>query len=242
MRADKNFLGWVTRMVFQWGDDLHFPESVLGLFFTMVFAAAICSCARYPQMVKPVGINRLTIKFEVAGEIKPEAYYFIAFDDDGDSLDGPLPAVVRPFGNGWGTGSFTRFIEIHLEQATLHDVNPNDPYQPILTGYPIEFERRASGISVTVDMDTFFRNGIPDTVDINIIAVDEIILNPDYQGIRSYDAFGPRGNDYVTISLRATAEYRNGQGFIRETAGDAVPADADHLDITDWSIGVVRSR
>ncbi len=211
-------------------------------FLTIALAAIIHGCARYPELAKPPGINRLTVKFEVAGELKPEAYYFIAFDDDDDALDGPLPAVVRPFGNGWGTGSFTRFIEIHLGRATLYEVNPQDPYQPVLIGYPIGFELGARGVSVTVDMDTFFRNGIPSAIDFNIIAVDEIILNPDYQGIRSYDALGPRGNDYVTIPLRATAEYRNGQGFIREISGDAVPADADHLDIVDWSISVVRSR
>lgn len=229
-------------MFFQWSDDLRFPQKMVGLLITMMLAAAIYGCARYPEMAKPAGINRLTVKFEVAGEIKAEVYYFIAFDDDEDPLDGPLPAVVRPFGNGWGTGSFTRFIEIHLGRATLYEVNPNDPYQPVFIGYPIEFEQRANSASVTVDMDTFFRNGIPNAIDLNIIAVDEIILNPNYEGIRSYDAFGPRGNDYVTISLRATADYRNGQGFIREIAGDAVPAGADHLDITDWSVSVMRSR
>lgn len=223
-------------------DGWRFPENALELFFTMALAVAICGCARYPKMVIPAGVNRLTVKFEIAGELKHEAYYFIAFDDDEDPLDGPLPAAVSPFGNGWGTGSFTRFIEIHLGRATLYEVNPNDPYQPVFIGYPIEFEQRANSASVTVDMDAFFRNGIPNAIDLNIIAVDEIILNPNYEGIRSYDAFGPRGNDYVTISLRATADYRNGQGFIREIAGDAMPAGADHLDITDWSVSVMRSR
>ncbi|MCS7253873.1 MAG: hypothetical protein RMK18_07905 [Armatimonadota bacterium] len=219
-------------------------KGAFALFILTALAMTIYGCARYPELpTKPSGINRLTVRFEVAEGLKPEAYYFLAFDDDDDSLDGPLPAVVKPFGNGWGTGSFTRFIEIHLGRATLYEVNPNDPYQPVLIGYPIEFELSANTASITIDMDTFFTKGIPNTVDFNIIAVDEIILNPDYQGIRSYDALGPRGNDYVTMSLRSTAEYRNGHGFvIREISGDAVPVDADHLDIVDWSMRVVRGR
>lgn len=203
--------------------------------------AAHHGCARYPKVpTVPSGINRLTVKFEVLGQLKHDAYYFIAFDDDDDPLDGPLPAVVKPFGNGWGTGSFTRFIEIHLGRATLYKVNSDDLYQPILIGYPIEFSTSANGASMTIDMDSFFEDRIPSAIDLNIIAVDEIILNPQYEGVRSYDAFGPRGNDYATISLRATAEYRNGQGFIREIAGDSFPAGADHLDITDWSISIIR--
>ncbi|MFA4016561.1 MAG: hypothetical protein RUDDFDWM_001671 [Candidatus Fervidibacterota bacterium] len=208
-----------------------------------MLAMLFAGCARYPKIEMPgVSKNRITITFEVSGEINPSSYYFLAFDDDDDPLDGPLPAVVKPFGNGWGTGSFTRFVEIHLGRATLFEVNPDDPLQPILIGYPIEFEQRQNSISVTVDMESFFRAGIPERIDFNIIAVDELIVDPNYEGIRSYDALGPRGNDYVTIPMRATAEYRNGFGFIKEVSGDTFPAGLDHLDIVDWVVKVVRAK
>lgn len=220
-----------------------FYHHVNSLKWYIVLTMLLVGCARYPKIEMPqVSKNRLTITFEVKGTINPNSYYFLAFDDDDDPLDGPLPAVVKPFGNGWGTGSFTRFIEIHLSRATLFEVNPNDPLQPVLIGYPIDFEQRQSSITVTVDMDAFFRAGIPNAIDFNIIAVDEIILDPNYEGIRSYDALGPRGNDYVTIPMQATAEYRNGQGFIKELSGDAFPAGSDHLDIVDWEVKVVRVK
>lgn len=214
-----------------------FKNPLVSVIASLLFAG----CARYPQLPSPSGeeVDRLTIEFDIAGKVNSQYYYFVAFDDDDDPNDGPLPAVVRPFGNGWGTGSFTRFIEVHLNRATLYKVNPNDPLQPDWLGYPLEFEQKSDSIRIVIDMNTFFE-AIPEALDFNIIAVDEIILDPNYEGIRSYDALGPLGNDYVTIPLQATQEFSNGQGvFIREQAGDAPLED---LDISDWRIIVLRGK
>jgi len=52
-------------------------------------------------------------------------YYFAAFDTDGDlGADGPLPVAAGPrWGNGWGTGSFTHFVQYHQGRYDLFRVN-----------------------------------------------------------------------------------------------------------------------
>jgi len=52
------------------------------------------------------------------GPISDVFFYFIALDADGDfGVDGPLPVAAGPYwGNGWGTGSITHFVEYHQGQ------------------------------------------------------------------------------------------------------------------------------
>ncbi len=62
-----------------------------------------------PEMVLEVWVR-------FAGPVNDSAYYFIALDRDGDfGEDYPIPIANGPFwGNGWGTGSITHFLEYHL--------------------------------------------------------------------------------------------------------------------------------
>jgi len=61
----------------------------------------------------------------MAGPINDAFYYFIPLDADGDfGQDGPVPVAAGPFWeNGWGTGSFTHYIEYHQGQYTVFQVN-----------------------------------------------------------------------------------------------------------------------
>ncbi len=61
-----------------------------------------------------------------AGPVRDAFYYYIAIDADNDfGADGPLPVAAGPdWGNGWGTGSLTHYVEYHqgryeLFRATL---------------------------------------------------------------------------------------------------------------------------
>lgn len=45
----------------------------------------------------------------------PGYYYFFAIDAGGSTADGPIPVARGPYwGNGWGTGPITSFVECHL--------------------------------------------------------------------------------------------------------------------------------
>jgi hypothetical protein len=56
----------------------------------------------------------IIVSVEMAKAIEDEYYYYIALDLDDDRTDGPLPVFRGPFwGNGWGAGSMTHYIEYH---------------------------------------------------------------------------------------------------------------------------------
>lgn len=87
--------------------------------------AVVGGCARggpdvptTPQAVVDFWIN-------FAGPINDAFYYFIPIDTDGDfGDDGPLPVAAGPYWeNGWGTGSYTHFVEYHLGQFSVYKVN-----------------------------------------------------------------------------------------------------------------------
>lgn len=47
-----------------------------------------------------------------AGPVNDAYYYFIAIDADDDVNDGPVPVAAGPYwGNGWGAGSFTHYVQ-----------------------------------------------------------------------------------------------------------------------------------
>jgi len=68
-------------------------------------------------------IPKWTLRFTVdfAGPVSESFFYFIAIDADNDNgLDGPLPVAAGPWwGNGWGTGSITHFIQYNQGQYNV---------------------------------------------------------------------------------------------------------------------------
>jgi hypothetical protein len=69
-------------------------------------------------------IPEWTLRFIVdfAAPVTDPFYYFVAIDADNDlGLDGPLPVAAGPYwGNGWGTGSITHFIQYHQGQYSVY--------------------------------------------------------------------------------------------------------------------------
>lgn len=88
--------------------------------------ALLCSfllpgCARggEGEQIVPATVLEFTVTF--AGPVQDAFYYYIALDVDSDfGADGPLPVAAGPdWGNGWGTGSITHFIEYHQGRYEL---------------------------------------------------------------------------------------------------------------------------
>jgi len=61
----------------------------------------------------------------MAAPINESFYYFVPIDTDGDfGVDGPVPVAAGPFWqNGWGTGSFSHYVQYHLGQYTVFRVS-----------------------------------------------------------------------------------------------------------------------
>jgi len=79
-------------------------------------------CARTGSLA-PVGPS-VVVDFyaRYAGPINDGFHYFIPIDADGDyGADGPVPVAAGPYWqNGWGTGSFTHYIEYSQGQYTVY--------------------------------------------------------------------------------------------------------------------------
>ena len=101
------------------------------LWLQVVVAAALAGplglagCARGGEQgpVVPEVVLEVTVQF--ARAINDAFYYYFAFDTDGDfGADGPLPVAAGPrWGNGWGTGSLTHFVEYRQGRYELFRVN-----------------------------------------------------------------------------------------------------------------------
>ena len=131
--------------------------SQIRLLTALVLMAGACAvlmsgCARggedQPSVV-PDRVLDFVIRF--AGNIMDSSYYFVAIDADGDQgLTGPVPIAAGPrWENGWGTGSFTHYVEYHQGR---YDVYRAD-LRAVLTA-PAGGITSASGVPQTTDAGT----------------------------------------------------------------------------------------
>lgn len=126
----------------------------------MMGAALLPGCARGGEE-EPV-VPRTVIEFLVtfAAPVQDAFYYYIAIDADNDfGADGPLPVAAGPnWGNGWGTGSLTHYVEYHLGRYELFRAT----LQP-------ELVRAGGGITAV--------SGTPDSTDAGLHAITIDALN-----------------------------------------------------------------
>ncbi|MCS7265219.1 MAG: hypothetical protein NZ805_10350 [Armatimonadetes bacterium] len=218
----------------------------------VVLIWSLCGCAKFPEQPPvPVSRDRLIVILTYAAPINPNYFYYIAIDDDGDPRTGPLPALTRPWGNGWGVpydatlGSRIHFFaEISQQSAELFRI---EIFQPPFTtrrlGPTLDFSlSQPNQIRLTIDLRQLFPspNPIPERIELNFISLSELKTNPyDNTPRTGFDALGPTGNDFISIPLTSTQVFRNGEGWVQETSGDA---QIDSLDLTDWEVRVIRGQ
>ncbi|MCS7223316.1 MAG: hypothetical protein NZ959_01965 [Armatimonadetes bacterium] len=205
-------------------------------------------CAKFPETrLPPASQDRLTVTLTYAAALDPSFYYFIAIDDDGNPDTGPLPALTRPWGNGWvvpeSRDSRCRFFVQYLQNTAamfrLDTFVP--PFTTSYLGAPLQtIVLQPDRLRIVIDLRHLFTDFPirPQRIELNFISVDELILDPTYTGVRNIDALGPTGNDFLSIPLTSTQTFRNGQGGLTaEGAGDAT---LDPLDLTNWEVSVLR--
>ncbi len=92
----------------------------------LVVALVLGGCARGsgPGVVPEVVLE---IVWQMAGPVDDSSYYYVAFDADADDgTDYPVPVAAGPYwGNGWGTGSITHFLEYHAGAYELYRADLN---------------------------------------------------------------------------------------------------------------------
>lgn len=89
-------------------------------------------------------------------------------------------------------------------------------------------------ISFTLDLDALGTQ--LQTLDVNFIATDKLIIDPNSTEQKVYDALGPPGSsDFVSISTRYSFAYTNSLSSVPEQQGDC---EIGALDIVDWTLEI----
>lgn len=177
------------------------PALLLALAITFGLAP-LAGCARGGEQgpVVPEVVLEVLVRF--ARAINDASYYYAAFDTDGDlGADGPLPVAAGPrWGNGWGTGSLTHFVEYHQGRYELFRVN----LEPSLTqagggiigvaGVPDSTDAGTHNITVdTIDLGAATLSGagtITGVTNDSMQAAGEITIETDAAGLTVAGAVG----------------------------------------------------
>jgi hypothetical protein len=91
------------------------------LLLAAAFVAALAGCARGGEdVVGPEAVMDVYVAF--AGPVDESAYYYVAVNRNGGySQAFPIPVAAGPFwGNGWGTGSITHYLQYQLGRYDLY--------------------------------------------------------------------------------------------------------------------------
>ena len=97
--------------------ELKFRPYMIGLLLVLV-----AGCANQGSLVGPGTPSAVVdVAFTMAGPIDNTSWYYVAFDtvnDNGATF--PVPVGGGPYwGNGWGTGTITHYLEYHMGQYNL---------------------------------------------------------------------------------------------------------------------------
>lgn len=99
--------------------------AIVAVLPALLGTAILCGgCARGGEEESIVPDTVMDIVVTFAGPVRDAFYYYVAIDADGDfGADGPLPVAAGPnWGNGWGTGSMTHYVEYHQGRYELFAV------------------------------------------------------------------------------------------------------------------------
>ena len=181
--------------------------------------------------------------------VNPQFYYAFAFDDDGDSSDGPGAIISRAFSpNDIVGGSFTVLVIYHAGQFTAYRRTGRDATEtlnratrafiadpsgrlPFVQGSTISF---ALNFDATLDDGTtrLFQGvggALPDLLQFNFVTTDEQRRDPNNELSKTFDALGNRlSSVFATINIRTTQTFNNtGNGAtnagVNEPTGDVFP-------------------
>jgi hypothetical protein len=91
-------------------------SAVLALILLLVAAAILVTaggCARGTATgTTPSSLMDVVVTY--VGPVNDSFYYYVPIDADNNINDGPIPVAAGPYwGNGWGTGSMTHYVEYH---------------------------------------------------------------------------------------------------------------------------------
>lgn len=216
-----------------------------------MLSTLLSGCARSPEGAVILTAREMTFRIDFNGSINENYFYFVVIDTSGDG-NGPVPIFpgVTP-AEGWFTGQenpdentiINYYVQYHQRQYTLYKVTNLQPFRSEPIGAPIRSAPPGIGgstLAFTIDLNTI--NAIGDSVDINIITVDQPLSNT-----RLIDGLGPLGTSFLAeVDILTDRTITNtSEGPALEVPEDVLdqnrviqPAnqETNPLDIIDWSI------
>lgn len=220
--------------------------------------AGLAGCARFPD----AGVDlttRLVFTLTVDGRIRtgqePGAFgvpyvYMVALNPSTEAnptVQGPIPVVAPPWGNGFVAGNARFFVwwdPTQTNEYTLYKFRDADLNEYFPVGVPVAFESVESGATrIRFELDL---TQIADTpadaenlrsLQVNFLTMDRIPLSGTqklWEGLG--DGRLPASvNDFVTIPLDVSGTYDNDRAGEPEPRLDVPDPD---LDMVDWRVEV----
>ncbi len=185
----------------------------------------------------------------MSGDINPNYVYFVAFNpsvDEIPTVQGPIPVISPPWGNGFVSGSSTHFMRWDDFQSPKYQIYAflnTTLLDFFAVGVPVQELPVGPGsreIRFEIELDQIAGTTPPE--DLKSIQLNFLTMNVVPQGSagsKVWDALGNGSipseiNDFVTIPLRVGI-YNNATFQFREPNGDCIDPG---LDIIDWQVEI----
>lgn len=219
----------------------------------VLMAAGLAGCAKFPETGTGATATRVVFTLQFDREINRNYVYVVAINPstaDSPTVQGPIPVIAPPWGNGFVAGNATHFVGFNFlipgqfniyrfRDAVLNNyefVGVPVTTEDVLPGSNrLRFEINVAQIAQSQAEAESFRS-----LQVNLLSMDRV---PQSGTGKVWDALGDgrlpsQINSPVVISLRASRIYTNASFFDLEPRSDA--ADPD-LDLVDFTIEVRRN-
>ncbi len=226
---------------------------ILVLPFALCLLPLSGGCAKSPVGLTTRAANRFATTLSLAGQLNPNYYYAVAFDDAGGDSVGPVAIVGNtPTRNRVVGGNFRLLVLYHLNNfRVFYRSTPSDEQsESDITGanglFVLTPRATQNGLEFTIDLDARLPNGTTfifprgtnatslatDSFDINAVATNTILLEPNDNRIKPVDALGAQ-------QVASPVEVRIASTRTPPRISDATGADNDRNFGVDVSFNTV---
>lgn len=212
----------------------------------------IGGCAKFPDNGGAASDRRLIFTMTVAREINPNFVYIVALNpsvDPNPTVEGPIPVVGPPWGNGFVAGNvklFVRWDPLTSPNFIIYRFRDQELIEFFQIGVPVNYEDVPDGgktLRFELDLDQIADSTdqapLLQSVQVNFLTMDKVPTGTT-PVTKFFDSLGDTRlpseiDDWVLIPLRTTGVYDDTRFGGIEPENDVQDPD---LDITYWSVEV----
>ncbi len=218
-----------------------------------LLGALALGCAKQPSGGSGTTFTRVLITLRVNREINPNYVYLVGLNPSKEvnpTVQGPVPVITPPWGNGFLAGNATHFVRwdpLQSPEFLLYKFRDANLIEYFLVGTPVSFQEVSPGtqqLQFELDLSqiapTVAETNQLVSLQLNFFTMDRVPQGA--TGSKVWDALGnsllpSEINEYITIPLTGSGVYTNNSFLDLEPRGDV--ADPD-LDLIDWTVEVRR--